>query len=90
MSFSVQGKSNSINITNPDKVQELIHVVKQSMMNETFDEMYSTKESWASIEFMDGKGQYVQTASWDKSYSEVEAWLKKRVYMNVLVSCQRT
>ena len=77
VSFSVPGKSNSINITNPEKVQELIHVVKQSMMNETFDEMYSTKESWASINFMDGKGQYVQEASWEKSYSEVEAWLKK-------------
>ncbi|MCG0041025.1 hypothetical protein LV454_28995, partial [Escherichia coli] len=66
--------------TNPEKVQELIHVVKQSMMNETFDEMYSTKESWASINFMDGKGQYVQEASWEKSYSEVEAWLSKDTF----------
>ncbi|TYR80690.1 multidrug ABC transporter permease [Priestia megaterium] len=64
-------------ITDPKLIEEFVNVIKLSMKNDTFEDMSRKRDSWASIEFLDNEGKRLTWASWEKSYDEVAAWLKK-------------
>ncbi|MDA6141588.1 hypothetical protein OSK03_27855, partial [Escherichia coli] len=74
--------SKQASIRNPEDIKALAEILKTSMKNETFEEMYSERGPWAYIDFNTGQGKNKQHVTWEKSYDEVSDWLKKKGLYN--------
>ncbi|WP_241475556.1 DUF6449 domain-containing protein [Priestia flexa] len=74
--------SKQASIRNPEDIKALAEILKTSMKNETFEEMYSERGPWAYIDFNMGQGKNKQHVTWEKSYDEVSDWLKKKGLYN--------
>ncbi|WP_144645046.1 DUF6449 domain-containing protein [Priestia megaterium] len=69
-------KSEPITINDPNKIESLKEAIRTSIQNQTYEDTKTRQQSWSSIDFMDGNGQSVDSIPFEKSYKEVEKWLK--------------
>ncbi|MEJ9305583.1 DUF6449 domain-containing protein [Priestia megaterium] len=63
-------------IKDPNKIEDLKQAIRKSIQNQTYEDTQSNQQSWSSIDFMDGNGRSVDSIPFEKSYKEVEKWLK--------------
>ncbi|ABO51743.1 hypothetical protein Dred_3241 [Desulforamulus reducens MI-1] len=81
-------------ILNPEEIKEALHILKQDIEAETYEQMTDHRTAWASIRLlisddkmkkyrkgeMDKDRREIYT-SWEKSYGNFEAWLKDKGYL---------
>ncbi|RKD21402.1 ABC-2 type transport system permease protein [Caminicella sporogenes DSM 14501] len=75
----------NIVISDKDKVRELVEALKKDILNETYDEIISTKEPWAEINIrciseICGTKRQTLYLNFKKSYKELEKWFKENGY----------
>ncbi|WP_442594037.1 DUF6449 domain-containing protein [Neobacillus sp. D3-1R] len=80
ISFHPNGPvSDSVVLTDPEEMNELVEILKDEMLNESASTMVNTneQESWAYLEIFASPNVHFQV-DWKKSYQKVEAWLKEK------------
>jgi len=83
-----------VKLTDKNEINELINVIQKDILNQTYEEMTSNREGWASIRIMytdDTKELHdklyynkIIHLEWDKSYKGLENFFKQKGYYNYL------
>lgn len=88
-------------IVNPDDIKEAIELLRQEIINESYEQMNDDRKPWSNVDFivsakstkkyekLKGTGNYWDGnrahAEWKKSYKLFEEWAKKKGYAEDLM-----
>ncbi|MBW9145419.1 ABC transporter permease [Clostridium sp. CM027] len=79
ISINSRYKNNGITIANQTKIKEATDILKNEALNETYESIIDSRDSWASIDILLSNDERINL-SWKKSYKEFENWLKQNGY----------
>jgi ABC-2 type transport system permease protein len=72
-------KNKNTIITNPIEIKEAIEILKNEVLNETYEDIIDSRDVWTDINILLSDDKRIDL-SWKRSYKEFENWLKQKGY----------
>lgn len=86
ITFVSQGPgSKNVKITDENEIEELRHILKYDIYSLTADDLIGGEPTWGSIKIETEttlKNEEAVYMSWNKSFAEVDEWLRRNDYIN--------